>query len=168
MKHRLLLFLFSAVGLVAFSSCVSNNNQPANAGTTATTGNGPTAADTAAPSPLPAVGTKATTQTGLQYEVLRSGNGRRPKSFEKVKVHYHGTLLDGTVFDSSVQRGEPITFALNQVIPGWTEGLQLMPIGSKFRFTIPHYLAYGVEGKPPTIGPRETLMFEVELLDIVR
>ncbi|NGZ06406.1 MAG: FKBP-type peptidyl-prolyl cis-trans isomerase [Magnetococcales bacterium] len=108
-----------------------------------------------------------TTTSGLQYEVLTPGKGPKPKAEDKVKVHYHGTLLDGTVFDSSVARKEPIVFPLNRVIPGWTEGVQLMPVGSKYRFVIPAKLAYGATGAPPKIEPESTLIFEVELLEIV-
>jgi len=108
-----------------------------------------------------------TTGSGLQYSVLRNSNGPRPNHGSRVRVHYHGTLLDGTVFDSSVQRGEPAEFALNQVIAGWTEGLTLMPVGSKYRFWIPSELAYGGNGSPPVIGPNSVLVFEVELLDIL-
>ncbi|MDD2636284.1 MAG: FKBP-type peptidyl-prolyl cis-trans isomerase [Bacteroidales bacterium] len=107
-----------------------------------------------------------TTASGLQYEVLEMGNGAKPTASSTVKVHYQGTLLDGTVFDSSYDRGEPISFPLNGVIKGWTEGLQLMPVGSKFRFVIPYDLAYGERGAGQLIGPFETLIFEVELLDI--
>ena len=105
------------------------------------------------------------TESGLQYEVVKMGKGHKPAATDKVKVHYHGTLIDGTVFDSSVERGEPITFALNQVIKGWTEGLQLMPVGSKFIFYIPQELGYGAQnaGKIP---PYSTLIFEVTLLGI--
>lgn len=106
------------------------------------------------------------TDSGLQYEVLKEAEGDKPAATDTVKVHYHGTLTDGTVFDSSVERGEPISFPLNRVIPGWTEGLQLMPVGSKFRFLIPSDLAYGERGSPPKIGPHEPLFFEVELLGI--
>lgn len=105
------------------------------------------------------------TPSGLQYKVIVMGTGAKPTATDKVKVHYHGTLLDGTVFDSSVQRGEPITFPLNGVIRGWTEGLQLMPIGSKFIFYIPSDLAYGDRGTQG-IKPGATLIFEVELLEI--
>ena len=106
-----------------------------------------------------------TTESGLQYEVLKMGRGKKPAATDKVKVHYHGTLIDGTVFDSSVERGEPITFGLNQVIKGWTEGVQLMPVGSKFRFYIPQELAYGAQ-EAGSIPPYSTLIFEVELIDI--
>ncbi|MCI5681480.1 MAG: FKBP-type peptidyl-prolyl cis-trans isomerase [Paludibacteraceae bacterium] len=106
-----------------------------------------------------------TTESGLQYEVITMGKGKKPVATDRVKVHYHGTLIDGTVFDSSVDRGEPITFGLNQVIPGWTEGLQLMPVGSKFRFYIPQELGYGAR-EAGSIPPYSTLIFEVELLGI--
>ena len=105
------------------------------------------------------------TESGLQYEVLKMGKGKRPAATDRVKVHYHGTLTDGTVFDSSVERGEPIVFALNQVIAGWTEGVQLMPVGSKFKFYIPQELGYGSRAAG-SIPPYSTLIFEVELLDI--
>lgn len=107
------------------------------------------------------------TPSGLQYEVLRDGTGAKPNAESKVRVHYVGTLINGTKFDSSVDRGEPISFPLNGVIPGWTEGVQLMPVGSKFKFYIPSELAYGERGAPGgAIGPNETLIFEVELLGI--
>ena len=107
-----------------------------------------------------------TTQSGLQYLVLNEGTGdTHPKATDKVRVHYHGTLLDGSVFDSSVERGESITFGLNQVIPGWTEGVQLMVVGEKTRFFIPSNLAYGNSGAG-AIKPGSTLIFEVELLAI--
>jgi FKBP-type peptidyl-prolyl cis-trans isomerase len=115
----------------------------------------------------PVVGETRTTASGLQYEVLRQGTGRRPNKFNRVRVHYHGYTPSGTVFDSSVDRGEPSEFALHQVIPGWTEGLQLMREGAKYRFRIPHYLAYGEAGSPPKIGPRQTLMFDIELIQIL-
>jgi FKBP-type peptidyl-prolyl cis-trans isomerase FklB len=110
-----------------------------------------------------------TTPSGLQYEVVKSAEGPKPKGDDEVEVHYHGTLIDGTVFDSSVDRGEPVSFPLNGVIPGWTEGLQLMPVGSKYKFYIPAELAYG-QNPPPgsSIGPNAVLIFEVELLDIVK
>ena len=108
------------------------------------------------------------TESGLQYEVVTMGEGEKPTAESTVKVHYHGTLIDGTVFDSSVQRGEPIEFPLNGVIKGWTEGLQLMPVGSKFILYIPYQLAYGERGAGQHIGPCEALIFEVELLEIVK
>jgi FKBP-type peptidyl-prolyl cis-trans isomerase len=108
-----------------------------------------------------------TTVSGLKYTVLKHGTGTvSPKATDTVKVHYHGTLLNGTIFDSSVQRGEPISFPLNGVIRGWTEGLQLMKVGDKFKFEIPPDLAYGQDGRPPVIPPNSTLVFEVELLEI--
>ena len=107
-----------------------------------------------------------TTASGLQYEVLKAGEGAKPAATDTVKVHYHGTLIDGTVFDSSVDRGEPISFPLNRVIKGWTEGVQLMPVGSKYKFVIPSDLAYGAQGAGGKIGPNATLIFEVELLAI--
>ncbi len=105
------------------------------------------------------------TDSGLQYKVLEMGEGPRPAATDKVRVHYKGTLLNGEEFDSSYARGEPISFALDQVIPGWTEGVQLMPVGSKFMFYIPPALAYGEAGGGP-IGPNATLVFQVELLGI--
>ena len=108
-----------------------------------------------------------TTESGLQYEVIKLGKGPKPTADSKVKVHYHGTLIDGTVFDSSVDRGEPIEFSLNQVIKGWTEGVQLMPVGSKYKFYIPQDLGYGSRAAGQ-IPPYSTLIFEVELLGIVK
>lgn len=109
-----------------------------------------------------------TTASGLQYEVMKAGSGEKPKSTDTVKVHYHGTTLDGKVFDSSVDRGEPTTFPLDGVIKGWTEGVALMPVGSKYKFFIPSELAYGERGAGGDIGPNAVLTFEVELLEIVK
>jgi FKBP-type peptidyl-prolyl cis-trans isomerase FklB len=107
------------------------------------------------------------TDSGLQYEVVTQGTGKVPGADSTVRVHYHGTLVDGTVFDSSVQRGEPLEFGVNGVIRGWTEALQLMPEGSKWKLFIPHELAYGARGAGGVIGPYSTLVFEVELLSVV-
>jgi FKBP-type peptidyl-prolyl cis-trans isomerase FkpA len=107
-----------------------------------------------------------TTTSGLQYEVVKAGTGPKPKDSDTVEVHYTGKLLDGTTFDSSVERGQTATFPLKGVIPGWTEGLQLMPVGSKYKFYIPSNLAYGENGPPP-IGPNAMLTFDVELIKIV-
>ena len=122
---------------------------------------------TAAPAPPLTPSGVQTTYSGLKYEVLRPGTGARPSSYNRVKVHYHGYLPDGTVFDSSVQRGTPATFGLNQVIAGWREGIPLMQEGAKFRFTVPPQLAYGARGMPPKIGPNQTLMFDVELFEVL-
>jgi FKBP-type peptidyl-prolyl cis-trans isomerase FklB len=107
-----------------------------------------------------------TTASGLQYEVIKEGTGAMPKATDKVTTHYHGTLLDGTVFDSSVQRGEPIDFPVNGVIQGWQEALQLMKVGSKWKLFVPYNLAYGERGAGGAIGPYSTLIFEVELIKI--
>ena len=104
--------------------------------------------------------------SGLQYEVISEGSGLKPAPASKVTCHYHGTLIDGTVFDSSVERGQPATFPLNMVIKGWTEGLQLMPVGSKWRFFIPPGLGCGNRQVSAEIGPNSTLIFEVELIGI--
>lgn len=108
-----------------------------------------------------------TRDSGLQYTILKEGNGKSPKATDKVKCHYEGFLIDGTVFDSSVQRGEPAVFGLDQVITGWTEGLQLMQEGAKFRFFIPYMLGYGESGAGQTIPPFSTLVFDVELLEVL-
>jgi FKBP-type peptidyl-prolyl cis-trans isomerase FklB len=108
-----------------------------------------------------------TLPSGLQYEILSKGTGAQPRATDTVKCHYEGRLIDGRIFDSSIKRGEPATFPLNRVIKGWTEGLQLMPAGSKFRFFIPSVLAYGTSSAGELIEPDSTLIFDVELLDIV-
>jgi FKBP-type peptidyl-prolyl cis-trans isomerase FkpA/FKBP-type peptidyl-prolyl cis-trans isomerase FklB len=108
------------------------------------------------------------TDSGLVFSTIKAGKGDSPKATDKVKVHYHGTLTNGEVFDSSVQRGEPVTFPLNGVIPCWTEGVQRMKVGEKSRFVCPSSIAYGDRGAPPKIKPGSTLIFEVELLDIVK
>lgn len=108
-----------------------------------------------------------TLPSGLQYEVITSGTGRKPKATDKVKCHYEGTLIDGTVFDSSYRRGEPAVFPLNGVIKGWTEGLQLMSEGAKYRFYIPFALAYGANGAGASIPPYAALIFDVELLEVL-
>lgn len=107
------------------------------------------------------------TASGLQYEVITQGTGAIPTKTSKVKTHYHGTLIDGTVFDSSVNRGQPIDFPVNGVIAGWTEALQLMPVGSKWRLYVPQELAYGERGAGASIKPYSALIFDVELIDIV-
>ena len=106
------------------------------------------------------------TASGLQYKVLKSGSGATPKSSDEVKVHYHGKLIDGTVFDSSVDRGEPVTFPVTGVIPGWVEALQLMKVGDKWQIYLPSKLAYGAQGAGGKIGPNAVLVFDVELLGI--
>lgn len=108
-----------------------------------------------------------TLPSGLQYQVLREGNGKKPKATDQVRCHYEGTLIDGTVFDSSYRRNQPATFGLNQVIPGWTEGVQLMSEGSKYRFFIPYKLAYGEQGAGGMIPPYAALIFDVELIEVL-
>lgn len=109
-----------------------------------------------------------TTASGIQYEILTQGDGEKPKKTDQVTVHYKGTLINGTEFDSSYKRGEPATFGVTQVIKGWTEILLMMPVGSKYRVVIPPNLAYGERGAPPTIGPASTLLFDIELLGIAK
>jgi FKBP-type peptidyl-prolyl cis-trans isomerase FklB len=106
--------------------------------------------------------------SGLQYRVIKEGAGPKPAATDKVKVHYQGSLINGKIFDSSIQRGEPIEFNVNEVIPGWTEALQLMPVGSKWQLFIPSELGYGDAGAGTDIKPGSTLLFDVELLDIVK
>ena len=107
------------------------------------------------------------TDSGLQYEIVTTGEGDKPTAASTVRVHYHGTLLDGSVFDSSYDRGEPTEFPVGGVIKGWTEALQIMPVGSKWRLCVPAELAYGEQGAGGAIGPHTTLIFDVELLDII-
>jgi len=109
-----------------------------------------------------------TLPSGLQYEIIKAGSGPKPKPEDQVRCHYHGTTIDGKVFDSSVDRGEPVVFPVSGVIPGWTEALQLMPVGSKWKLVIPAALAYGEQGAGADIKPNSTLIFEVELLEIVK
>lgn len=159
MTPRLLLGLAAAAALTGCNSGTPPATEPP-AGTNATP----------APSPAAAATPKTemtTTASGLKYQVLKRGTGTvSPTAASTVQVHYHGTLLDGTVFDSSVERGQPIGFPLNGVIRGWTEGLQLMKVGDKFKFEIPPDLAYGAASPSPKIPPNSTLVFEVELLGI--
>ena len=137
-----------------------------NATTNSVSTNAPAAPSAVAAAPATA-GDMITTASGLKYQVLQHGTGTvSPKATDTVKVHYEGKLLDGTVFDSSIARGQPISFPLNGVIPGWTEGLQLMKVGDKFKFVIPPNLAYGENSPSPAIPPNSTLVFEVELLGI--
>jgi FKBP-type peptidyl-prolyl cis-trans isomerase len=150
-------FSVAALAALSFAAC----SKPATTGDATPAAKPAEAAAAAAPSDM------KTTASGLKYQVLKHGDGKvSPKPTDKVTVHYHGTLLDGTVFDSSVKRGKPATFGLNQVIPGWTEGLQLMKQGDKFKFEIPANLAYGPNSPSPAIPPNSTLVFEVELLGI--
>ena len=150
---------------LAFTLCLAacDKGESGNGAKTDAT-NIPGAAAASTNAPIPGI---TTTPSGLKYQVLKRGTGTvSPKATDTVKVHYHGTLLNGTVFDSSVQRGEPISFSLDRVIPGWTEGLQLMKVGDKFKFEIPPNLAYGPNSPSPQIPPNSTLVFEVELLGI--
>ena len=168
MKNSILLalsFLVLPLAALAPLGCKDSSSTPAAGGDSATKPSAP--APAAGGAKTEASNEMKTTPSGLKYQVLKSGTGAvSPKASDSVNVHYHGTLLNGTVFDSSVQRGQPISFPLNGVIPGWTEGLQLMKVGDKFKFEIPPNLAYGAAGAPPLIPPNSTLVFEVELLGI--
>lgn len=156
MITRITLTLAAAISLLG---C----NKPAEP----TAGNPPAQPAPSAPAASAQKGDMIATASGLKYQVLKKGTGAvSPKATDTVNVHYHGTLLDGTVFDSSVERGQPISFPLNGVIPGWTEGVQLMKVGDKFKFEIPPNLAYGANSPSPKIPPNSTLVFEVELLGI--
>lgn len=161
---RLCITLAAAVLIVG---CKKEGTPPDNVTPSSTGSNN---ASAAAPSPAPGAGAVSevrTTPSGLKYQVMKQGTGTvSPKATDTVRVHYHGTLLDGTVFDSSVERGQPATFPLNRVIGGWTEGVQLMKVGDKFKFEIPPGLAYGERSPSPKIPPNSTLVFEVELLAI--
>ena len=172
--------LLSCVAALGMAACDSQSTTAGGSSTPASR-NGGTAADASGSDPasrevLPgkskireevAKPTTTTTASGLKYTVMKSGTGTvHPTAADNVTVHYHGTLLDGTVFDSSVDRGQPATFPLNGVIPGWTEGVQLMKAGDKFKFEIPSGLAYGSISPSPAIPPDSTLVFEVELLEI--
>ena len=149
--------------IAAASLCLLGCNKTTQTNSDSSVG---TNAPNAAAAPATA-GEWKTTASGLKYQVLKQGTGTKsPKATDTVKVHYHGTLLNGTVFDSSVERGQPISFGLNQVIAGWTEGLQLMHVGDKFKFEIPPNLAYGESSPSPKIPANSTLVFEVELLGI--
>ncbi len=149
--------------MAAASLCLLGCNK-----TTQTPGDTNASTNTPMAAAAPAIaGEMTTTASGLKYQVLKHGDGTvSPKATDTVKVHYEGKLLDGTVFDSSIARGQPISFPLNRVIPGWTEGLQLMKVGDKFKFEIPANLAYGANSPSPAIPPNSTLIFEVELLGI--
>ncbi len=151
--------------MAAACLCLLGCGKSSQPGTDATAGANPPAAAVAQAGDQ---GTNMiTTASGLKYQVLKHGTGTvSPKATDTVTVNYVGTLLDGTVFDSSIARGQPATFPLNQVIPGWTEGLQLMKVGDKFKFVIPPNLAYGENSPSPAIPPNSTLVFEVDLLGI--
>ena len=167
MRSRLFLVLAHALIMAGCqpASQTGGDNKNASGGSAAAPATPPTS-----PAPAAAGDPKSemkTTPSGLKYEVLKQGTGTvSPKPTDTVNVHYHGTLLNGTVFDSSVERGQPISFPLNGVIRGWTEGLQLMKVGDKFKFEIPPNLAYGPNSPSPKIPPNSTLVFEVELLGI--
>jgi len=156
MKLPLSVMLATSLCLLGCSPTTQTND----------TSSGPTPPSAPTSESTPGNGIK-TTASGLKYQVLKQGAGTTsPKATDTVNVHYHGTLLNGTVFDSSVQRGQPISFPLNRVIAGWTEGLQLMKVGDKFKFEIPPELGYGANSPTPAIPPNSTLVFEVELLGI--
>lgn len=162
MNTRFVLSLIAAFALVG-----CKDSTPPTGGPTVTGPASATNSAAASAAPVAASGEMKATASGLKYQMLKQGAGTvSPKPTDTVNVHYHGTLLNGTVFDSSVQRGEPISFPLNGVIAGWTEGLQLMHVGDKFKFEIPPGLAYGADSPSPLIPPNSTLVFEVELLGI--
>jgi FKBP-type peptidyl-prolyl cis-trans isomerase len=164
MKLRYSLTLIAAACLIGCGKDASSTADTGGSASTNATAQAPVAAPASTNVQQDAW---TTTASGLKYQVLKHGTGTiSPKASDTVKVHYHGTLLNGTVFDSSVERGQPISFGLSQVIPGWTEGLQLMKVGDKFKFEIPPNLAYGPNSPSPKIPPNSTLVFEVELLGI--
>jgi FKBP-type peptidyl-prolyl cis-trans isomerase FklB len=158
MKSLSILALSFALGL--FAGCAAKENKP---DVTSDAKSADGAAFLAANAKKAGV---ITTASGLEYKVMKTGTGETPKLADKVKVHYHGTLIDGTVFDSSVQRGEPIVFPVGAVIPGWVEALQLMKVGDKWQLFIPSKLAYGEQSPSPAIPANSMLIFEVELLGI--
>ncbi len=155
--------LLVVVALLVWAGTQRFIDAAAPSGSTAATGGAAGAAYLAAHKGKPGV---HTTASGLQYEILKEGTGPRPSAADTVAVHYEGKLLDGTVFDSSIARGQPAVFPLGQVIPGWTEGVQLMPVGSKYRFTIPPQLGYGESGAGGVIPPNAVLVFDIELLAV--
>ena len=168
-------FYSLTLAAVLFAGCSAKESQPAATAPAATpAANAPaaTADPKAAGEAFLATNAKKdgviTTASGLQYKVLKSGTGESPKATDTVKVDYQGTLIDGTIFDSSIQRGTPVSFPVNGVIPGWVEALQLMKVGDKWQLFIPASLAYGEQSPSPQIPPNSVLVFEVDLLDIVK
>lgn len=158
------LALLLGMGLLCVNAYADNTGNTTMTGTTANTQNATTGdAFLEKNKTQPGV---VTTQDGLQYKIITEGKGPKPKLDDQVTVHYQGTLVNGQEFDSSYKRGEPATFPVNGVIPGWTEALQLMPVGSTWELYIPAKLAYGDAGAPPVIGPNETLIFKVQLIAI--
>lgn len=158
-RHSSFVVVAAGVAALVLGACGKHETAPAPAEKTETAA--------AAPAAAPATGGKVvTTASGLQYEVLVSGTGKSPTATDKVTVNYRGTLTDGTEFDSSYKRGQPAVFPVNRVIPGWTEALQLMKEGDKWKLTIPPQLAYGERGAGKLIPPNSTLVFEVELIKV--
>jgi FKBP-type peptidyl-prolyl cis-trans isomerase FklB len=151
-------FVVLAAGIAALAVAACSKSETATAPAEKT--------EAAAAAPAAAGGSVVTTQSGLQYEILASGSGKSPSASDSVTVHYRGTLTDGTEFDSSHKRGQPAVFPVNRVIPGWTEALQLMKEGDKWKLTIPPQLAYGERGAGKLIPPNSTLVFEVELIKV--